>query len=100
MVTPADNSPPKGRPKPPNAGKGRVAGVPNKITTALKDAVLVAFDKVGGAEYLERIARTDPKTFCVLLGRLIPTQLNATHDLRTGLAEMLQKARERARSDS
>jgi hypothetical protein len=38
--------------KPPNAGKGRVKGVPNKITADVKAMVLEALSKAGGAGYL------------------------------------------------
>jgi hypothetical protein len=34
--------------KPPNAGKGRVKGVPNKTTALLKDAILLAAEGAGG----------------------------------------------------
>lgn len=58
-------------------GPGRPKGVPNKATKALKDAILHAFDKVGGASYLERIAESDPKTFCTLLGKVLPLTINS-----------------------
>ena len=54
---------------------GRVAGTPNKNTTALKDAIMAALDKVGGQAYLERVAKEDPKTFCTLLGKVLPMQV-------------------------
>jgi hypothetical protein len=54
---------------------GRVAGVPNKTTRALKDAVMNAFETVGGEAYLVTVAKTDPKTFCALLGRVLPMQV-------------------------
>jgi hypothetical protein len=97
VVTSADNEPPKVRPKPPNAGKGRVAGIPNRTTAAIKDAILKAFDKVGGEDYLVRMARTEPKAFLTLLGRLVPTQLHGELDIRAGLADMLAAARARSR---
>jgi hypothetical protein len=62
---------PKGSPK----TGGRVKGTPNKNTAALKDAILAALDKVGGQSYLERIAEEDPKTFCALLGKVLPMQI-------------------------
>jgi hypothetical protein len=34
-----------------------------------------AFSEVGGAEYLRRVARSDPRTFCTLLGKVLPTQV-------------------------
>ena len=56
-------------------GKGRVKGVPNKATAALKDAILNAFTKVGGEDYLVTVAREDPRTFCTLLGKVLPMQV-------------------------
>ena len=56
-------------------GPGRPPGLPNKATRALKTAILNAFEKVGGEEYLVRVAQEDPKTFCTLLGKILPTQL-------------------------
>ena len=61
--------------KPPNAGKGRKAGSRNKTPAALKDAILHAFDEVGGKSYLAELARKDHKTFCALLGRILPRSL-------------------------
>ena len=63
---------------------GRKKGVPNKLTTILKDALLLAAEQVGedgeGKDgivgYLRNIARTQPKTFAALLGRLLPYQTN------------------------
>ena len=56
---------------------GRQKGTPNKMTTQVKKAIIEAFDEVGGVKYLVNIAKTDPKTFCALLGRIIPTEINA-----------------------
>jgi hypothetical protein len=53
-------------------GGGSRKGRPNKVTTALKDAVLRAFEKVGGEDYLVTVAGSDPRTFCALLGRVLP----------------------------
>jgi hypothetical protein len=54
---------------------GRVAGTPNKNTTALKDAIMAALNTVGGQAYLERVAKEDPRTFCTLLGKVLPMQV-------------------------
>lgn len=67
---------PAGR-KPPNAGKGRVKGVPNKNTKQLKEMLLQALDKSGGVEYLVKRAN-DPRTasaFLTLLGKVLPMQV-------------------------
>jgi hypothetical protein len=51
---------------------GRPKGVPNKVTTALKEAILNALDTVGGEQYLVKVANEDPKTFCTLIGKVLP----------------------------
>ncbi len=51
---------------------GRQAGTQNKVTTALKDAILASFERLGGASYLEEVGRRDPKTYCALLGKVLP----------------------------
>lgn len=63
---------------PPNAGKGRKKGVPNKTTAKVKDAIMQAFDMAGGAEYLKKVSQDDPRTFCSLLGRVLPAEIQAT----------------------
>jgi hypothetical protein len=68
--------------KPPNAGKGRVKGVPNKTTALLKDAILKAAQAAGGggedgiAEYLEIQAKANPGPFMSLLGKVLPMQVS------------------------
>ena len=56
-------------------GAGRKKGVPNKLTTDLKQAILGAFNTAGGQSYLARVAVEDPRTFCTLLGKVLPTQV-------------------------
>ena len=63
--------------RPPNAGKGRPPGTPNKTTKALKDMILGALEQAGGEEYLLECAR-DPKLagpFLTLVGKVLPTTL-------------------------
>lgn len=57
---------------------GRQKGVPNKTTAAIKEAVIEAFNRAGGVEYLLNVARDDPKTFCGLIGKVIPLQVDAS----------------------
>lgn len=57
-----------------NAGKGRVRGVPNKLTKALKDMILQALANAGGEEYLARQADENPNAFLALVGRVLPIQ--------------------------
>lgn len=53
-------------------GAGRKKGVPNKINADLKEMILGALNALDGQKYLERVAREDPRTFCALLGRVLP----------------------------
>ncbi len=61
--------PPTGRPK----------GVKNKLTN-IRDAVLEAFDTVGGAQYLVKLAegtQSDRAAFTSLVAKVLPTQIQA-----------------------
>lgn len=66
--------------KPPAAGRGRKKGELNKTTRALKDAIMNAFETIGGESYLVMVAREDPRTFCTLLGKVLPMQVEGTGD--------------------
>lgn len=73
-------SPKNGAALPP--GKGRPPGVRNKLTN-LRDAVIEAFDRVGGADYLVRLAegtQSDRAAFVSLMNKVLPTQVNANVD--------------------
>lgn len=61
------------------AGPGRPKGVRNKLTN-LREAVLEAFDTVGGPEYLVKLAQgtqSDRAAFVGLVSKVLPTQINA-----------------------
>ena len=55
---------------------GRAKGTPNQLTASIKDAIHNAFERLGGVSYLEHVGRTDPRTFCALLSKLLPTKLS------------------------
>ena len=76
--------------KPPNAGVGRKPGAKNKTTVALRDAILHAFDAVGGQSYLVDVARKDHKAFCALLGRLMPRAVTDEDACGTIIVELVQ----------
>ena len=59
---------------------GRSKGTPNKVNAAVKEAIVSAFNKVGGEDYLVKVAENDPRTFCALLGKVMPTQLTGAGD--------------------
>lgn len=62
-------------------GPGRKKGVPNRTTTLLKDAILMAAQKAGGdgpegiTNYLTTQAIENPGPFLSLLGKVLPVQL-------------------------
>lgn len=58
------------------AGPGRPKGLPNKVTQSVKEAIERAFEKLGGMDYLVHVGQTDPRTFCALLSKLLPTKLS------------------------
>jgi hypothetical protein len=64
---------------------GRKKGTPNKLTRDIKEAILNAFEKVGGEDYLVILAKEDPKTFAALLGKVLPVQVQAELKAETGI---------------
>lgn len=62
---------------------GRQKGTPNKTTATLKEAILLAAEKVGNdgkgkdglTGYLVHVASTDVKAFSALLGKVLPMQV-------------------------
>lgn len=66
---------PGGGSKPGERRGGRKKGTPNKFNASVKAAIIEAFERAGGADYLLTIAHDDPKTFCALLGRVLPMQV-------------------------
>ena len=59
---------------------GRQKGTPNRITADIKAAILSAFTKVGGEDYLAHQARENPQAFMTLLGKVLPTQVSNAED--------------------
>lgn len=70
-------------------GGGRRKGSLNKTTRSIKEAILEAFERAGGVEYLVKVANSDYKTFCALLGRVLPLAVNM--DMTDRLAGFLNK---------
>lgn len=61
---------------------GRPKGVRNKLTN-LRDAVIEAFDRVGGVDYLVKLAngtQSDRAAFTSLMNKVLPTQINQQVD--------------------
>jgi hypothetical protein len=64
------------------AGAGRPPGSLNKNTTQLREAILGALEAAGGEEgsvgYLKRLAIENSSAFASLLGKVLPTTLQAS----------------------
>jgi hypothetical protein len=71
---------PRGKPFQPGgaAGPGRPPGSVNKTTKALKDMILGALDRVGGEKYLAKLAIENSSAFAGLVGKVLPTTLQAS----------------------
>jgi hypothetical protein len=82
---------PGGGSKPGERRGGRKKGTPNKITTDVKDAVLSAFNAAGGKQYLLSVAKADPRTFCTLLGKIIPATVGVGGPDGEGPVEMVMR---------
>lgn len=63
---------------------GRAKGTPNATTKTLKEAILLAAERVGNdgkgkdglTGYLVHVASTDVKAFSALLGKVLPMQIS------------------------
>lgn len=56
-------------------GAGRPKGVPNKVTTDLKEMILGALQAAGGEDYLKKQATLNPGPFMTLVGKVLPHQI-------------------------
>src|SRR5262245_35707258 len=72
----------------------------SKAQIELKAAILGALEAVDGQAYLERIAMKDPRTFCALLGRVLPMTRNGEvqHGISAELERLLAEHDGRTRS--
>lgn len=82
MATTTKRGRPKGTPK----TGGRKKGSQNLITVEVKAAIQEAFVDLGAKKYLVALGREDPRTFCTLLGKILPSEIagsldvNVTHE--------------------
>lgn len=87
VVKPAANR------RPPNAGKGRVKGVPNKTTMAVKEALSLAFEGIGGVKALQKWAEGNTTEFYKLWAKMLPTEVKG--DFGAGITLVVQSKDER-----
>ena len=69
----------RGRKKGTPKTGGRKKGTPNHITTQVRNAIIEAFERAGGVDYLKRVADEEPKVFLQLLGKVLPKQVDVDH---------------------
>lgn len=91
--------------KPPNAGKGRKKGVPNRVPAQLKEALRLALDGFATEipTLLQKVARKDPARALELVARLgeyvVPKLGRTEHSLRGRTLEELVAGTERLAAD-
>lgn len=66
---------PTGKRKPPAAGMGRKPGSVNKTTVAVKEALLAAFDGLGGVPALIQWGKDNPTSFYQIWAKLLPQEI-------------------------
>lgn len=76
--------------KPPNAGKGRKKGVPNKTTASVKEALVLANEGLGGVPALIEWAKENRTEFYKLWGRMLP--LDVAHSASESLEQLLAQS--------
>lgn len=54
---------------------GRPPGALNNINSDVRDMILTALNRVGGAKYLARQAEENPSAFMSLVGRIMPKEV-------------------------
>lgn len=67
-------APPKGKPRPPNAGRKK--GSVNKVTADIRQMISNALDKAGGVNYLLQQARENPASFLSLVAKIVPQKVD------------------------
>jgi len=76
---------------------GRQKGTPNKTTRDMKAAIIEAFERAGGVDYLHALANDEPRTFATLLAKVMPNEnINDNRNIDVNaLTERLQAGRDR-----
>ena len=101
---PQNLKPPFKKGQKPPAKAGRPKGVPNRTTTLLKEAVLLAAylegrdgkGKDGLTGYLRMIAKKYPQSYVQLLNRVLPLQVNASFSATVKTITVTMTAKEAA----
>jgi len=60
-------------------GAGRKKGVPNKLSSTVKEMVLGALSEAGGQSYLVEQSKSNPTAFMTLVGKVLPTEITGAN---------------------
>ena len=75
-----------------------------KLTPEILDDIVSAFGQAGGVDYLTELALRDPPIFCLLLGKVVQSEIKAEISVsanQINLGEEMAKASARlAKSDN
>jgi len=76
---------------------GRQKGTPNRTTRDMKAAIIEAFERAGGVDYLHMLATDEPRTFATLLVKVLPSEnINENRNIDVNaLTDRLQAGRDR-----
>lgn len=55
--------------------KGRPKGAKDKLNQSIREMIIEALERAGGAQYLLEQAKKNPQIFCALVGKVLPTQI-------------------------
>ena len=69
-----------GTPKGKEKTGGRKKGTPNKTTAAVKQALLTAFDELGGVPFLVSWGKENPTEFLKLWVKVLPVEVKNADD--------------------
>ena len=56
-------------------GAGRKPGIPNKLSSSVKDNVIAVFESIGGTEHMQKWALGNPNQFYNIYAKLLPLQV-------------------------
>lgn len=102
---------------PPAKRTGRPLGSTDKVSRPLKEAILLAAGNVGDAMalvaaeqgkemtggltgYLEMVASSDVKSFCALLGKVLPMTIRGEGESGAIVVEIVRLAADRSHANS
>jgi hypothetical protein len=76
-----------------HGGKGRPKGIPNKVSTSAREAVLQVFQEIGGVPAFSKWARENPTEYYKIHSRLLPkeVELSGGVDFKHEISETLME---------